>query len=186
MGVGLKLSRSSSTFVSGFSGVDWADCVDDRCSTGGFAIFLGHNLISWSARKQATMSRSRTKAKYKVMANATSEIIWVQTLFQELGIKIPPSPRLWFHNIGATYLSTDHVFHGCTKHTKINYHFVSRASQKLLGIRIITTGVRIGLLNISWYTKDGRIQEQLEPGMAWLRLREGVSQCNVNLLDTYM
>lgn len=46
---GLKLSKSSSTIVSAFSDADWAGCPDDRCSTGGFAVFLGSNLISWSA-----------------------------------------------------------------------------------------------------------------------------------------
>jgi hypothetical protein len=37
--------------VSVFSNMDWAGCTDDRKSTGGFAIFLGPNLISWCAKK---------------------------------------------------------------------------------------------------------------------------------------
>ena len=49
--LGLKISRSSSLLVSAFSDADWAGCVDDRRSTGGFAVFLGDNLVSWSARK---------------------------------------------------------------------------------------------------------------------------------------
>jgi hypothetical protein len=65
MALGLRLSRSSSTSVSAFSDADWAGCPDHRRSTGGFAVFLGSNLISWSARKQATVSRSSTKAEYK-------------------------------------------------------------------------------------------------------------------------
>jgi hypothetical protein len=59
--VGLKIEKSKSLLVSGFSDVDWAGCFDDRRSTGGFAIFLGSNLVSWSARKQSTMSRSSTE-----------------------------------------------------------------------------------------------------------------------------
>ena len=58
--LGLTFQRSSSTLLSAFSDADWAGCLDDRRSTGGFAILLGPNLISWSVRKQATVSRSST------------------------------------------------------------------------------------------------------------------------------
>jgi histone deacetylase 1/2 len=50
--MGLRIHKSPSTLVSDFSDADWAGCSDDRRSTGGFAVFLGSNLISWSARKQ--------------------------------------------------------------------------------------------------------------------------------------
>jgi histone deacetylase 1/2 len=75
--VGLTFTRSSSTQVSAFSDADWAGCVDDRRSTGGFVVFFGPNLISWSAKKQATVSRSSTEAEYKSLADATAEVIWV-------------------------------------------------------------------------------------------------------------
>jgi len=116
LGFGLKISKSRSTLVSGFSDADWAGCIDDRRSTGGFAIFLGNNLVSWSARKQATISRSSTEAEYKAMANATVEIIWVQSLLQELGVQSPPFARLWCDNLGTSYLSANPVFHTRTKH----------------------------------------------------------------------
>ena len=80
LGVGLTFQKSPSTLLRGFSDEDWDDCLDDRCSTGGFAIFYGPNLISWSACKQATVSRSSTETEYKSLANATVEIIWVESL----------------------------------------------------------------------------------------------------------
>lgn len=62
MDFGLKFVKSRSNLVSAFSDADWAGCSDDRRSTGGFAVFLGSNLISWTARKQPTVSRSSTEA----------------------------------------------------------------------------------------------------------------------------
>jgi hypothetical protein len=48
--LGLKITNNSSLLVSGFSDVDWAGSLDDRSSTGGYVMFLGTNLVSWSAR----------------------------------------------------------------------------------------------------------------------------------------
>jgi hypothetical protein len=103
-------------------------------------VFLGENLISWSARKQVTVSRSSTEAEYKSLANTTAEIIWVQKLLTELGISHNPMARLWCDNISATYLSVNPVFHARTKHIEINFHFVrERVAQKLLEVRFIST-----------------------------------------------
>jgi hypothetical protein len=49
--MGLKLVKDRSTLVSAFSDANWAGCVDDRKSTGGFAVFLSSNLVSRSAHK---------------------------------------------------------------------------------------------------------------------------------------
>ena len=76
-----------------------------QCLTGGFAVFLGSNLVSWSARKQPTVSRSSTEAEYKAIANATAELMWIQSLLKELKISCPPKASIWCDNIGATYLS---------------------------------------------------------------------------------
>ena len=51
MGLGIKIVKSPSMLVSAYSDADWAGCPDDRRSTGGFAVFLGSNLMSWTARK---------------------------------------------------------------------------------------------------------------------------------------
>ena len=132
-GLGLKIHKSSSTLVSAFLDADWAGSIDDRRSTGGFAVFVGSNLVSWSARKQATVSRSSTESEYKAIANATAEVIWIQTLLQELGIRSPPAAKLWCDNIGAKYLSANPVFHARTKHIEIDYHFVRTCVQQTLG-----------------------------------------------------
>jgi histone deacetylase 1/2 len=124
--------------VSAFSDADWAGCVDDTRSIGGFAVFLGSNLISWSARKQAIVSRSSTDAEYKALADATAEMMWVQKLLGELRIQHPPTARLWCDNIGAKYLTANPVFHARTKHIEIDFYFV-RVAQGLLDIRFISS-----------------------------------------------
>jgi histone deacetylase 1/2 len=142
--LGLRLSKSPSTIISAFSDADWAGCPDDRRSTGGFAVYLGSNLISWNARKQATVSRSSTEAEYKSLANATAEVMWLQTLLDELGVAQSKTAVLWCDNIGATYLSANPVFHARTKHIEVDYHFVrERVARKLLDIRFISSGDQV-------------------------------------------
>jgi histone deacetylase 1/2 len=172
--LGLKI-QNSSTLVSAFSDADWAGNIDDRRSTGGFAVFIGSNLVSWSARKQATVSRSSTESEYKAIANATAEIMWVQTLLRELGIPSPRAARLWCDNIGAKYLSANPVFHARTKHIEVDYHFVrERVAQKLLEIEFVSSGDQIA----DGFTKalSVRLLENFKSNLHLerLRLREAV------------
>jgi hypothetical protein len=60
--LGLTLYSSSSHNLVAYSDADWAGCPDTRRSTSGFCIFLGDNLISWSSRRQPTVSRSSAEA----------------------------------------------------------------------------------------------------------------------------
>jgi hypothetical protein len=86
------------------------------------------------------MSRSSTEVKYRVLANATAEIMWVQTLFNKLGLRHPLAASLWCDNLSAMYLSVNPVFHARTKYIEVNYHFIrERVSNKLLDVRFIST-----------------------------------------------
>lgn len=45
--------------------------------------------MSWSAKKQATVSRSSNVAEYKALADETAKIMWLPTLLCEIGIDAP-------------------------------------------------------------------------------------------------
>nr|GEX44203.1 hypothetical protein [Tanacetum cinerariifolium] len=112
------------TSLEAISDVDWAEDSDDRQFTRGFSIYLGSNLISWTARKQHTVLCSSAEAEYKVLVDTIAELTWLQALLNELGICSSSTPILCCDNLGVTYMSANPIFHARTKHMEIDYHFI--------------------------------------------------------------
>ncbi|KAL6331808.1 hypothetical protein AAG906_020151 [Vitis piasezkii] len=121
---GLLLSPSSNLTIEGFTNADWGAHLDDRHSSSGYLVYLGGNLVSWSSTKQKVVSRSSAEFEYRGLVFATTEIVWMQALLQELCVPIPAIPLLWYDNISAYHMAKNPVFHARTKHIEIDLHFI--------------------------------------------------------------
>jgi histone deacetylase 1/2 len=121
---GLHLHSSSPASMVTYMDANWAGCPDTRRFTSGFCIYLGDNLISWSSKRQHTVSRSSAEAEYRVVANAVAEASWIRQLLHELHRPSPSATVVFCNNVSAIYMSTDPVQHQRTKHIEIDLHFV--------------------------------------------------------------
>ncbi|GJT13348.1 ribonuclease H-like domain-containing protein [Tanacetum coccineum] len=121
---GLQLFSSSTSDLVAYSDADWAGCPTTRRSTSGYCVFLGNNLLSWSAKRQPTLSRSSAEAEYRGVANAVAETCWLRNLLRELHTPLSSATLVYCDNVSAVYLSCNPVQHQRTKHIEIDIHFV--------------------------------------------------------------
>ncbi|GJU58423.1 ribonuclease H-like domain-containing protein [Tanacetum coccineum] len=121
---GLQLFSSSTTDLVAYSDADWAGCPTTRRSTLRYCVFPGNNLLSWSSKRQPTLSRSSVEAEYRSVANAVTETCWLHNLLRELHTPLSSATLVYCDNVSAVYLSCNPVQHQRTKHIEIDIHFV--------------------------------------------------------------
>lgn len=122
--LGLHLRPCKKLQLITYTDADWATNVDDRKSSGGFCVFLGDSLISWSSRKQRVVSRSSTESEYRALVDGAAEVCWLASLLKELGFSPSQPCVMKCDNLSARALTSNPVQHSRSKHIEIDVHFV--------------------------------------------------------------
>nr|GEW05432.1 ribonuclease H-like domain-containing protein [Tanacetum cinerariifolium] len=122
LGYGLQLHVSSTTQLNAYSDADWAGCPVTRRSTSGYCVFLRDNLLSWSMKRQVTLSRSSVETEYRGVANVVAETAWIRNLLCELHTNLFTATLIYCDNVSAVYMSANPVQHQRTKHIEIDIH----------------------------------------------------------------
>ena len=118
---GLHLYPSSVSKLVSYTDANWAGCLDTRRSTSSYCVYLGDNIISWSAKRQPTHSRSSAEAEYRGVANVVSESCWTKNLLLELHCPITTATLVYCDNVSVVYLfgnSVQHQHEGEKNHKK--------------------------------------------------------------------
>ncbi|WVZ76670.1 LOW QUALITY PROTEIN: hypothetical protein U9M48_024625 [Paspalum notatum var. saurae] len=121
--LGLWYSSGSSLFLRGFSDADHAGCRIDRKSSSGTCQFLGTYFVSWSSRKQASVSLSTTEAEYIAAASCCSQLLWMKATLSDFGLRFGKIPLL-VDSTSAISVAKNPVLYSRTKHIDVRFHFL--------------------------------------------------------------
>ncbi|WVZ90006.1 LOW QUALITY PROTEIN: hypothetical protein U9M48_036344 [Paspalum notatum var. saurae] len=87
-------------------------CRIDRKSTSGTCQLLGTSLVSWSSRKQASVSLSTTK-----------RLLWMKATLSDFGLRFGKITLL-VDSTSAISIAKKPVLHSRTKHIDVRFHFL--------------------------------------------------------------
>ncbi|GJT15777.1 ribonuclease H-like domain-containing protein [Tanacetum coccineum] len=122
--LGLQLFRSTTSQLIAYFDADWAGCPATRRSTSRYCVFLGDNLLTWSSKRQDTLSRSSAEAQNHGVANAVAETSWIRNLLREFCNPLSTATLVYCDNVSAVYMSANPVQHQRTKYIEVDIYFV--------------------------------------------------------------
>ncbi|WVZ93747.1 hypothetical protein U9M48_039704 [Paspalum notatum var. saurae] len=106
-----------------FSDADHAGCRIDRKSTSGTCQLFGTSLVSWSSRKQASVSLSTTEAEYIAAASCCSQLLWMKATLSDFGLRFGKIPLL-VDSTSTISVAKNPALHSRTKHIDVRFHFL--------------------------------------------------------------
>lgn len=83
-------------------------------------------------QEQTVTARSSCEAQNRALASATCEVMWLHGLLLDLGVDVPLPISIYSDSTAAIAISSNHVYHGRTKHIDMDCHFVKKKVQQCL------------------------------------------------------
>jgi hypothetical protein len=112
-----------------YSDSDYAGCKVDRKSTSGMCQFLGRSLVSWSSKKQTSITLSTAEAEYDAAGQCCAQLLWMRQTLRDFCYNLSKVPLLC-DSESAIRLADNPVEHSRTKHIDIRHHFLRDHQQR--------------------------------------------------------
>ncbi len=140
----LVFKKSSNRLkLQGHSDSDWAASRDDRKSTTGYVFKLNSNgpVIAWKSKKQHTVALSSCEAEYMAMTHATQELLFLDMLCNDFGIKSPHPISIHGDNQGSLDMIRNPVSNERSKHIDTKHHFIrDNYTNGIIDVLYVPTG----------------------------------------------
>ena len=101
----------------------WSDAnwgmEEERQSISGFVFTLVGGTISWSSKKQSSVTLSSTESEYMALLHALKEQIWILQFLEELSYNVKNQNTIYTDSQSALALAHNPEHHTRTKHIDI-------------------------------------------------------------------
>ena len=122
---GRTTARDSPPYgLIGYADSNFAGDPEDRKSVMGYCFFLNGAVVSWSSKKQRTVSTSTTEAEYIALGHAAREEVWIKKFVNELELEVTETIMLHGDNEMSIALTKNVESQHCTKHINVQYHYI--------------------------------------------------------------
>ncbi|KAI3666944.1 hypothetical protein L6452_41985 [Arctium lappa] len=120
--LGLWYPKDSGFNLTAYSDSDFAGCNLDRKSTTGGCQLLGGKQVSWTSKKQNSVSTSTTEAEYVAAGRCCAQILWMIKLI-DYDLQLSKIP-IYCDNTSVIAIANNPGLHSKTKHIEIRDHFI--------------------------------------------------------------
>ena len=151
-----------------FTDSDYAEDLDNRKSTSGYAFMLGSGAVSWSSKKQPIVTLSTTEAEFVAATTCSCQAIWMRKILEDLHFERQGPTTIFCDNNSTIKLSKNPILHGRSKHIDVKYHFLRKLT-------------RNGTLDLIYCRSEDHIADIFTKSLKWpmfqkLRKLLGVSK----------
>ena len=123
---GIHYNAKASPLLVGFTDFDWAGDPGDQKSTVGYVFTIASGPITQACKKKSAISVYLAEVEYLGTVEASKQAPWLHQILSEFGFQQQHLTTLWCDNKSAIQLCKDPVQHQCSKHIKINMHFIRK------------------------------------------------------------
>jgi len=169
----LGICYSGKKGLTGAVDADNGGCRVTRRSTTGWVFIWNGGAISWTSKRQPTVSSSTAESEYVAAAAATREALWLRKLMADLGEPTPPVP-IAADNQASLSLIANPEGTGRAKHIDVAHHLVQE--------RTAMGAVRFFYQPGAEKVADGLTKAL--PGPALARLKDGMGMAAPGRLST--
>lgn len=89
----------------------------------GYCFFLNGAVVSWSSKKQKTVSTSTTEAEYIAIGHAAREGVWIKRFINELQLQVTGLSLKGDNEASLNLMKNPESRHR-TKHIDVQHHYV--------------------------------------------------------------